>query len=71
MVGMTLSVADGESKSILPWIWRTVKWGADVLNIIVLIGSPHRKAADPHWRERCAEVFCELRSHLAATVVSE
>jgi hypothetical protein len=37
----------------------------------VLMSSPHRKAADPSWRERCAEVFCELRSYLAATVVSE
>ncbi len=43
----------------------------NLLNIIVLMSSPHRKAADPSWRERCAEVFCELRSHLAATVVSE
>jgi serine/threonine-protein kinase len=44
---------------------------SNLLNIIVLMSSPHRKAADPSWRERCAEVFCELRSHLAATVVSE
>ena len=44
---------------------------SNLLNIIVLMSSPHRKAADPSWRERCNEVFCELRSHLAATVVSE
>jgi serine/threonine-protein kinase len=42
----------------------------NLLNIIVLMSSPHRKAADPKWRERCNEVFCELRSHLAASVVS-
>ncbi len=44
---------------------------SNLLNITVLMSSPHRKAADPSWRERCNEVFCELRSHLAATVVSE
>lgn len=43
----------------------------NLLNIIVLMSSPHRKAADPRWRDRCAEVFCELRSYLAASVVSE
>lgn len=43
----------------------------NLLNIVVLMSSPHRKSGDPSWRERCNEVFCELRSHLAATVVSE
>ena len=43
----------------------------NLLHVTVLMSSPHRKAGDPTWRERCAEVFCELRSHLAATVVSE
>jgi serine/threonine-protein kinase len=43
----------------------------NLLRVIVLMSSPHRKSGDPHWRERCDEVFCELRSHLAATVISE
>lgn len=40
------------------------------LYITVLMSSPHRKSTDPHWRERCNEVFCELRSYLAGAVVS-
>jgi eukaryotic-like serine/threonine-protein kinase len=40
------------------------------LHITVLMTSPHRRAADPHWRERCGEVFCELRSYLAGAVVT-
>ena len=40
------------------------------LHITVLMTSPHRKSADPHWRERCNEVFCELRSYLAGAVVT-
>jgi serine/threonine protein kinase len=39
------------------------------LYITVLMSSPHRKSADSHWRERCNEVFCELRSYLAGAVV--
>jgi eukaryotic-like serine/threonine-protein kinase len=42
----------------------------NLLHITVLMTSPHRKAADPHWRERCGEVFCELRSYLAGAVVT-
>jgi serine/threonine protein kinase len=40
------------------------------LHITVLMRSPHRKSADPHWRERCNQLFCELRSYLAGVVVS-
>jgi eukaryotic-like serine/threonine-protein kinase len=40
----------------------------NLLHILVLMSSPHRKAADPLWRDRCTEVFCELRSYLAGTV---
>jgi serine/threonine-protein kinase len=39
------------------------------LHITVLMTSPHRKSADAHWRERCNEVFCELRSYLAGAVL--
>jgi serine/threonine-protein kinase len=44
---------------------------ANLLHVVVLMSSPHRKTNDPSWRERCNEVFCDLRSYLAATVVSE
>lgn len=40
------------------------------LHITVAMSSPHRKSSDPHWRERCNEVFCELRSYLAGAIVS-
>jgi eukaryotic-like serine/threonine-protein kinase len=39
------------------------------LHITVLMSSPNTKPADACLRERCSEVFCELRSYLAATVV--
>jgi eukaryotic-like serine/threonine-protein kinase len=42
----------------------------NLLHITVLMSSPHRKAADPRWRERCTEVFCELRSYLAGAVIN-
>jgi serine/threonine-protein kinase len=42
----------------------------NLLHITVLMSSPHRKAGDPAWRERCNEVFCELRSYLAGAVVA-
>ena len=42
----------------------------NLLHIIVLMSSPHRKSSDAGWRERCNEVFCELRSYLAGAVVS-
>lgn len=42
----------------------------NLLHITVLMTSPHRRGADPHWRERCGEVFCELRSYLAGAVVT-
>ncbi len=40
------------------------------LHILVLMSSPHRQSADPAWRERCSDLFCELRSYLAGSVVS-
>jgi serine/threonine-protein kinase len=43
----------------------------NLLHIIVMMSSPDRKGAmNPKWRERCTEVFCELRSYLAGAVVS-
>jgi serine/threonine protein kinase len=42
---------------------------ANQLHITVLMSSPHRRAAEPCWRERCSEVFCELRSYLAGVAV--
>ncbi len=42
----------------------------NLLHITVLMSSPHRKGADASWRERCNEVFCELRSYLAGAVVA-
>jgi hypothetical protein len=36
----------------------------------VLMSSPNRKTADAPWRERCNEVFCELRSYLAGATVA-
>jgi eukaryotic-like serine/threonine-protein kinase len=42
----------------------------NLLNITVLMSSPNAKASDGLWRERCGEVFCDLRSYLAASVVA-
>jgi len=42
----------------------------NLLHITVLMSSPHRKSADASWRERCNEVFCELRSYLAGVIIS-
>jgi serine/threonine-protein kinase len=42
----------------------------NLLHITVLMSSPHRKSSDAAWRERCGEVFCELRSYLAGAVVA-
>jgi eukaryotic-like serine/threonine-protein kinase len=42
----------------------------NLLHIVVVMSSPHRKSSDSHWRERCNEVFCELRSYLAGASVS-
>jgi serine/threonine-protein kinase len=42
----------------------------NLLHITVLLTSPGRKSIDAVWRERCNEVFCELRSYLAGAVVS-
>jgi hypothetical protein len=39
----------------------------NLLHIVVLMSSPQ---PDSYWRERCYELFCELRSYLAGTVVS-
>lgn len=43
---------------------------SNLLHITVLMTSPYRKAADPEWRERCNDVFCELRSYLAGAVLN-
>ena len=40
----------------------------NLLHIMVLMSSPHRRDGDQIWRDRCNEVFCELRSYLAGTV---
>ena len=42
----------------------------NMLHVVVMMSSPHRKSTDAHWRERCNEVFCELRSYLAGASVS-
>ncbi len=42
----------------------------NILHVTVLMSSPHRKSEDAYWRERCNQVFCELRSYLAAVVVT-
>jgi serine/threonine protein kinase len=39
-------------------------------HIVVMMSSPHRNSTDGCWRERCYEVFRELRSYLAGAVVS-
>ena len=40
-----------------------------LLHITVLMSSPHRKSSDANWRERCNDVYCELRSYLAGAAV--
>jgi serine/threonine-protein kinase len=48
---------------------RTNPKQPSLLHIMVMMSSPDRKAAtNPLWRERCGELFCELRSYLAGTV---
>jgi eukaryotic-like serine/threonine-protein kinase len=47
---------------------RTNPAQQNLLHILVLMSSPHRKSAEAGWRDRCNEVFCELRSYLAGTV---
>jgi serine/threonine-protein kinase len=38
------------------------------LHITVLLTSPDRRTvANPAWRERCTQIYCELRSYLAGT----
>lgn len=40
------------------------------LQITVLMTSPDRKlSVNPAWRERCAQIYCELRSYLAGASV--
>ena len=79
-------VAGGKSRSALSWLGlgasksdvidvelrleRNNAQQTNLLCITVLMSSPHRRAADPYWRERCNEVFCELRSYLAGAVVN-
>jgi eukaryotic-like serine/threonine-protein kinase len=41
-----------------------------ILHIVVMMSSPERAALNPSWRERCGEVFCELRSYLAGVSVA-
>jgi serine/threonine-protein kinase len=42
----------------------------NLLRIIVLMTTPDRKVTTtPAWRERCNEIFCELRSYLAGAAV--
>ncbi len=39
-----------------------------ILHITVLMTAPDRKTTvNPAWRERCTQVYCELRSYLAGT----
>jgi serine/threonine-protein kinase len=41
------------------------------LHITVKMTSPDQKAAtSAHWRERCGQIFCELRGYLAGASVS-
>jgi serine/threonine-protein kinase len=50
---------------------RTNPKQISLLHILVLMSSPERKgSANPQWRERCGEIFCELRSYLAGAVVT-
>jgi len=57
----------GGVRAFFPYV---VSWLAIyLLHITVLMSSPNRKSGDPSWRERCGEVFCELRSYLAGSVV--
>ena len=42
----------------------------NVLHITVVMSSPDSKALlSPHWRDKCSQIFCELRSHLVASSV--
>jgi serine/threonine-protein kinase len=41
----------------------------NLLHITVLLSSPNSRTSDERWRERCNEVFCNLRCYLAANVV--
>ncbi|MBI1830939.1 MAG: serine/threonine protein kinase [Planctomycetes bacterium] len=49
---------------------RTNPQQQNLLHITVVMSSPHWRSADAAWRERCNEVFCELRSYLAGAVVT-
>jgi serine/threonine-protein kinase len=41
------------------------------LHITVLMTSPDRKTSvNPAWRDRCAQIYCELRSYLAGASVT-
>jgi serine/threonine-protein kinase len=42
----------------------------NLLHITVLMSSPNRRSNDATWRDRCGEVFCELRSYLAGAVIA-
>ncbi|MSQ94566.1 MAG: serine/threonine protein kinase [Gemmataceae bacterium] len=85
MIKMRIGGENAKSKSVFSWLGIGRKAGIvdlklrlernnphqqNLLHIVVLMSSPHRKSADQAWRERCSEVFCELRSYLAGAVVS-
>ena len=41
-----------------------------LLHITVRMSSPDQRAANsPIWRERCSQIFCELRGYLAGASV--
>ncbi len=43
----------------------------NMLNVTVIMRSPDPNASNsPLWRERCGQIFCELRSYLAGASVS-
>ena len=63
-IGRTSGIVDVELR-----LDRNNPQQKNLLHITVVMSSPNRKGSDASWRERCGEVFCELRSYLAATVV--
>lgn len=79
-----MRIGAGKSQGALSWLGIGRKAIVDVelrlernnpqqqnmLHITVLMSSPHRKSSDGAWRDRCNEVFCELRSYLAGAVVA-
>jgi len=35
-----------------------------LLHITVLMRSPHQAYADKNWRDRCSQIYCDLRGYL-------